>query len=191
MGYFIGTVPDANVLVQKWRSKSPKVHKFGNSKYEVTFKCHSEDMDQRKRLDPVEVAPPFTIRYLFQLQGCVDCPEYLLHFDNFVKMAGEEPYNLELVLEANFHEFFARSVRNNEYKRLLQKIGLVDDYGRGSIHNDQWDIAYLYKVFAFRKRRTEGRVYPNMPRMEILEIGNDDIIVSKPDPGLIDDLDIL
>merc|ERR1719433_2222892 len=79
-GYFIGTVPDGNVLVQKWRSKSSKVHCFGNSKYRVTFKCHSEEMEHRK------------------------------------KLAAEDPYNLEIVLEANFHEFFARNCDHNDYR---------------------------------------------------------------------------
>ena len=153
------------------------MHSFGNSKYGVTFKCHSDEMEQRKKLDPD--VPPFAIRYLFQLHDAVDCPEYLLHFDHFKAMAAEEPFNLELVLEANFHEFFARNCHHNEYRKLLQKIGITDLSGNGAVYNDQWDIAYLYKVFAFRKRRTSGRSYPKRPRRETQQVTDEDIIVCE------------
>ena len=105
-GYFIGTIPDANVLVQKWRGKPPNQHQFGNGKYKVTFKCDQENM-KKKKLDFDKL--PYAIRYMFNLNDAVDCPEYLLHFDNFVEIASKEPYNLELIYDCNFHEFFARN----------------------------------------------------------------------------------
>ena len=87
-GYFIGSIPDANVLVQKWRSKPPNNHQFGNSKYRVTFKCDEDNM-KKKKINFEK--PPYAIRYMFNLNDAVDCPEYILHFDNFVEIAAKQP----------------------------------------------------------------------------------------------------
>ena len=176
-GYFIGTIPDANVLVQKWRHKAPNVHDFGNTKYKVTFKCDTEPMKKKKLNNLNE--KPFAIRYMFNLNDAVDCPEYLLHFDNFVEMASKEPYNLELVYDCNFHEFFARNYNDHHHRKLLQKIGILDYYGKGSIYNDQWDIAYLYKVFVFKKKNLKNIKYPTRPIQAAQHIDDKDMRVCQ------------
>eukprot|EP01084_Bolivina_argentea_P088038 158947_1 len=177
-GHFIGTIPDANVLVAKWRAKSPNIHTFGNTKYRATFKCDCDEMN-KKKIGINRPNGPYAIRYMFNLNDAVDCPEYLLHFDSFVELASKEPYNLELVLDCNFHEFFARNMQQKEYRKLLSKIGLLDGYGSGRIHSDQWDIAYLYKVFVFKKKRITNRVYPVREATMATELTDDDIIVCQ------------
>ena len=168
------------MLVSKWRSKNPGIHEFGNTTYHVTFKCDSDDMANKKRLHPLdEHHNPYAIRYMFNLNDAVDCPEYLLHFDSFVALAAEEPYNLELVLDCNFHEFFARNHEVPAYKKILKNIKLVNERGFGSIYNDQWEIAYLYKVFVFKKKNVKNEKYPERARRSPSNITDKDIVVCQ------------
>eukprot|EP00484_Ammonia_sp_Unknown_P000830 CAMPEP_0197020634 /NCGR_PEP_ID=MMETSP1384-20130603/1478_1 /TAXON_ID=29189 /ORGANISM="Ammonia sp." /LENGTH=399 /DNA_ID=CAMNT_0042448297 /DNA_START=19 /DNA_END=1218 /DNA_ORIENTATION=+ len=179
-GYFIGTIPDANVLVQKWRSKPPDCHEFGNSKYKVQFKTNTSMHAQMDRKKLLNLDNPYAIRYMFNLDDAVDCPEYLLHFDNFVKIAEQAPYELELVYDCNFHEFFVRNYDDNVFRKLLQKIGILDPFtGKGEIYNNQWEIAYLYKVFVFKKKRTQNKTYPVRKTQTVKDILDGDIIVCQ------------
>lgn len=140
-GYFIGTMPDANVIVRKLRETDGL--EFGNSCYNVQF---SEYYLEKKFL-PSE---PFNIEYLFHLEDAVSCPEWLVHFPTFQALA--EEYGLELVDKKNFHDFVHEHIKNPVFAELMRILGaLGDGASRDGISADEWDAAYLYMAFVFKK----------------------------------------
>lgn len=109
-GYFIGTIPDANELVARARKSAS--NSFGNDVYQVTF-----DTDVNK-------PPLFGTKYNFHLDGVVDCPEFLVHFPTFVKLA--KKYGLKLVRKEKFHEFYERM--KVEGKTLMGNMRALETY---------------------------------------------------------------
>lgn len=148
-GFFIGTTPDANVLIRKLRAISGM--SFANAVFRVVFDDidppHNNKAFSRDR-------SPFGIRYSFSLgASVVDCPEYLVHFPSFEKVAAE--YDLELLLLQNFHDFFTEYAEpGSPYRELLMRMKVLDE--TGTMSPDEWDAAYLYTVFAFRKKGGDG-----------------------------------
>ena len=140
-GFFIGTLPDANVIVRKLRESAGL--EFGNSCYSIKF----DEYYQAKRFPTSE---PFGIQYEFHLEDAVDCPEWLVPF-HVLKALAEE-YSLELVYKKNFHEFVHEHVKNPEFAELMRKLGaLGDGFSKSSISSDEWDAAYIYMAFVFKK----------------------------------------
>ena len=93
---------------------------------------------------------PFGIQYEFHLEDAVDCPEWLVPF-HVLKALAEE-YSLELVYKKNFHEFVHEHVKNPEFAELMRKLGaLGDGFSKSSISSDEWDAAYIYMAFVFKK----------------------------------------
>ncbi|XP_057291915.1 mRNA cap guanine-N7 methyltransferase-like [Hydractinia symbiolongicarpus] len=162
-GYFIGTTPDAQKLVK--HIKTCKADSFGNSVYNI-------------KPEDKEKFPLFGAKYMFYLEGVVDCPEFLVYFPALEKMA--EKYNMKLVWKKNFHQMFKEYER--EYSSLLQKMNAMEQYPapsdkaltggsesqyksakdyidkKGSKHTvvgtlsaDEWEVAGLYLAFAFEK----------------------------------------
>lgn len=109
-GYFIGTIPDANDLVS--RARKNKSNSFGNDVYQVVFDC---DLNK---------PPLFGAKYNFYLDGVVDCPEFLVHFPTFVKLA--KKFGLKLVLKEKFYDFFNRM--RIEGAKLLTNMGSLETY---------------------------------------------------------------
>lgn len=64
-GYFIGTIPDANIIVSRKRAHNSV--SFGNSVYKIEF-------------EKDEPFPFFGAKYGFSLVDVVNCPEFLVHF---------------------------------------------------------------------------------------------------------------
>ncbi|ETO12616.1 hypothetical protein RFI_24761 [Reticulomyxa filosa] len=248
-GYFIGTIPDSNVLVRKWRNAPENKHDFGNDnrliatatittivhvitsrtadnhqfsikkiKNKICFKnkinfiveimpslityyanvyaCQYQPKSTPKTYNNSDVSNPFGIRYYFRLHEAVDCPEYLVHFPTLVRIASEEPFNLELELEMNFHEFFVRY--HDKFRDLLYRLKVVEQYEPNSgndrmpssasskdkynIDANQWEVAYLYKVFAFRKRKSspnETKIYPTRKTPLPKKLDKKDMIVTE------------
>ncbi|OSX74444.1 hypothetical protein BU14_0289s0023 [Porphyra umbilicalis] len=148
-GFFIGTTPDSSVLVRKLRA-IPGMS-FANAVFKVVF----DDTDPpHKNKAFSRDKSPYGIRYTFTLDTSVeDCPEYLVHFPSFEKLAVE--YGLELLLLQNFHHFFKEySASGSPYSDLLVRMRVLDE--TGTMSADQWDAAYLYTVFAFRKKGGDG-----------------------------------
>lgn len=111
-GYFIGTIPDANEIVSRCR-KSPN-GAFGNRIFNIKL-----------LFDPKENGYPlFGAKYDFQLEGVVDCPEFLVNFEMFQKLALE--FGLELVDKAQFADFFNANKDRN--RNLLHKIVCFESY---------------------------------------------------------------
>lgn len=144
-GVFIGTIPDANVIVKKLRTLG-RNGIFGNQYYSI--KCDTDKFPKSQG--------EFGLKYGFYLEDSVGesimrqdgveivyVPEYLVLMNRLEEIANE--FDLELVTKRNFHSFY------DEYKD--KHSWLLSKYLRGiNIDEEQWDIAYLYLVFVFRKK---------------------------------------
>ncbi|KAI8376602.1 guanine-N(7)-methyltransferase domain-containing protein [Choanephora cucurbitarum] len=144
-GYFVGTIPDANWIVKRVREEPKGSYGFGNSIYSITFEDIQDVDDERRKIG----FTPFGCKYMFHLVDAVDCPEYLVHWGTFEKLANE--YGLRLKFKENFHQFYASASREEEFSRLLQRIGVVG--GQTPEMNDEdWEAAGIYLAFAFEKQ---------------------------------------
>lgn len=173
-GFFIGTTVDANVVIRKIRAVTDL--QIANAVYQIHF-----ENDYGDKRFPVN--KPYGIRYFFTLdQSVEECPEFLVHFPTFKKLAAE--YDLSLVMLSNFHDFFTEFSDENSYAnyhRLLFSMKAVDQHG--TISPDEWDAIYLYTAFAFRKKSTsETRSSPSaqdaesIPRKQWPPIEPDEIV---------------
>ncbi|VVD02363.1 mRNA cap guanine-N7 methyltransferase [Leptidea sinapis] len=166
-GYFIGTIPNANEIVAR-AQKSPNMQ-FGNKVYNIKL-----------LFDPKDGYPLFGAKYDFQLEGVVDCPEFLVYTKVFYELARE--YDLEVVYEAGFEQFYKDHL--NDHRQLLSKISSLESYpappGKellgdeetdydhvktfledehrknqnhkvGTMAKSQWEVANIYMVFAMQK----------------------------------------
>jgi mRNA (guanine-N7-)-methyltransferase len=138
-GVFIGTIPNADLLMENLDNIPPNTEKlsFGNSVYKITF-------EDRER-------PVFGHKYWFFLQDAVEnVPEYVVRWDNFVQMASE--YGLSPIYKEEFHQVFEENQEHPEFKPLLEKMKVVDLDGASAMDEDQWEAANIYIAFAFEKR---------------------------------------
>jgi mRNA (guanine-N7-)-methyltransferase len=159
-GYFVGTVPNADRIVQRYREAGQK--EFGNSVFTIKFETG-------------EPLPLFGAKYYFQLDEVVNCPEFLVHFPCLEELAAQ--YNLKLVYKYNFDEYFYKKQKEGEF--LLNKMqalemfpapggqsfdepeefsharAFLDENRRhpvvGTISRSEWDAISLYIVFCFQK----------------------------------------
>jgi len=161
-GYFIGTTPDAQKLVK--HIKDCKADSFGNSVFNI-------------KPENKESFPLFGSKYMFYLEGVVDCPEFIVYLPLLEKMAAK--YNMKLVWKKNFHEIFKEYER--QHGSLLSRMSALEQYpaseGRqltggsesqyksakdyvdkkggdrrvGTLSADEWEVAGLYIAFAFEK----------------------------------------
>jgi len=139
-GVFIGTIPNAEQLLEHVRELPPEAEDltFGNAVYKVRFESR-------------EHHSPFGHKYWFFLRDAVeDVPEFLVHWENFVSMAAE--YNLHPVYKEEFHDVFSEHQDHSEFGPLLVRMRVVDANGESSMDEDQWEAANIYIAFAFEKR---------------------------------------
>jgi len=139
-GVFIGTIPNAEQLIEHLDSLPPNTEdlSFGNSVYQVRF----EERTQK---------PVFGHKYWFSLQDAVDnVPEYVVRWDNFVQMAAE--YDLFPVYKEEFHHVFEEHREHPEFGPLMLRMKVVDVNGESAMDEDQWEAANMYIAFAFEKR---------------------------------------
>lgn len=92
-GYFIGTIPDANEIMKRQRQADST--SFGNDIYKITFLCD------------VEEPPLFGAKYNFELDGVVNCPEFLVYFPLLIKLARK--FGLQLVMKERFADYFEKN----------------------------------------------------------------------------------
>ncbi|KAK6154376.1 hypothetical protein DH2020_008624 [Rehmannia glutinosa] len=125
-GIFIGTMPDANVIVKKLREAEGL--QFGNSVYWIRF---DEEFDNK---------------------DAVDCPEWIVPFHVFKTLA--EEYGLELVFVKNSHVFVDEYMKKPEFVELMRRLGALGDgkEDQSTLSPDEWEVAYLYLAFVLRKR---------------------------------------
>jgi mRNA (guanine-N7-)-methyltransferase len=156
-GYFVATIPDANVLVRNCRESNVPDGSFGNSKFRVRFTGEHWDAQNHKLILPKE--KPFGIKYYFTLNNAVeDCPEFLVHFPTLEKLA--EEYGLRLVYKANFHqiyfEYSGLENRDRESNPRHLLMNMVYRQNGSFIPPDEWRVAYMYLGFAFQKVFKDG-----------------------------------
>lgn len=144
-GHFIGTMPDANWIVKRLRQEPPNSFTIGNSIYSISFENIKDVDDDRRKIG----FTPYGCKYMFHLVDAVDCPEYLVHWNTFKKLA--EEYGLKLLLKENFHDFYLSASREEEYARLLNKIGVIDR-NSPEMTPEEWEAAGIYLAFAFEKQ---------------------------------------
>ncbi|KAH6764229.1 mRNA capping enzyme family protein [Perilla frutescens var. hirtella] len=142
-GIFIGTMPDANVIVKKLREAEGL--QFGNSVYWIRF---DEEFDKKK----FKSSSPFGIKYKFHLEDAVDCPEWIVPFHIFKALA--EEYGLELVFVKNSHVFVDEYLKKPDFVELMRRLGALGDGKEdlSTLSPDEWEVAYLYLSFVLRKR---------------------------------------
>ncbi|XP_076474210.1 RNA guanine-7 methyltransferase [Bombus vancouverensis nearcticus] len=167
-GYFIGTIPNAYDLVSRWQKCDGD--SFGNDIYSVEFFC-----DKTK-------PPLFGAKYHFQLEGVVNCPEFLVYLPVFRKLASK--FDLNLVLFERFDNFYERMKDGDKGRMLLSKIQSLETYPPrrevrltgnpdkdyqhakeycsqktstrceiGTLSQTEWEVTSLYAVFSFEKMK--------------------------------------
>ncbi|KAF7338460.1 mRNA cap guanine-N7 methyltransferase [Mycena venus] len=139
-GTFIGTIPNADQLLQNLEGVPPDAPDltFGNEVYKIRF-------EDRKH------TPLFGHKYWFYLQDAVEnVPEYIVKWDNFVQMAAES--GLHPIYKEEFHDVFSEHREHPEFGPLMVKMKVVDANGESSMDEDQWEAANIYIAFAFEKR---------------------------------------
>ncbi|KAF8201516.1 mRNA capping enzyme [Pholiota molesta] len=138
-GVFIGTIPNADLLLEHLDSIPPNAEElsFGNSVYKITF-------ENRER-------PLFGQKYWFFLQDAVEnVPEYVVQWENFEQMASE--YGLDLLYKKEFHQVFEEHQDHPEFKPLLVRMKVVDEDGASAMDEDQWEAASQCLLSSFLSR---------------------------------------
>jgi mRNA (guanine-N7-)-methyltransferase len=123
-GYFIGTTTDAVEILRRVtltdpstsQSESSSVNggRFGNDVFSLFFD------------DGAQQFPQFGCKYHFQLDGVVDCPEFLCHIKVLERLAAKHGFRMTETM--SFKEAFERNKKNPQYKRLLSVIRALEPY---------------------------------------------------------------
>ena len=165
-GYFIGTTTDSYEIVKRLSECGGNT--FGNEVYRIKY-LNEENFENQP--------PLFGAKIDFQLDGVVDCPEYLIHFPTLVKIA--ERYKLKLVFKKRFSDFYNEFSKNQEYFNLLSRMKAMEPYDEKNISNlksknlsdydhvrlhesdkneklgtlskSEWEAVTLYVCYAFQK----------------------------------------
>ena len=162
-GLFIGTIPNANVLMKRLREAEGM--SYGNAVYRVEF-------DLEDKMD----IPLFGAKYHFFLEDVVNCPEFLVYIPLLKKLAEQE--DMELIHYFTFKEFHDMSIETQEGQNLLKKMmslkryppqtgglsGKPEDYQYArsflekkqgpqvaTLSKPEWEATNLYLVFMFQK----------------------------------------
>jgi len=142
-GFFIGTTPDAETILKRLNHSVKSgvcgdAAKFGNAVYSVHFEEGSTVADKLKEKRGSEAAggspttiqlqdlPPFGNQYNFHLEGVVDCPEFLVDFNQLQKIA--EKYGLILVGKQLFESHFKEKKKSRDGWQLLERIKALEIY---------------------------------------------------------------
>jgi mRNA (guanine-N7-)-methyltransferase len=159
-GLFFATFPDSKVIAKKFQEQGKEtpegLHYIGNKNYSIVTNIK----------DFGRLSVPFGNKYGFYLaDGLIGSrkendnnitrkhiPEYLIISDYFIEIAKE--YNLEVVLDQNFHTFYAENI--SKYFNLFQKIGFNTKERSSLMDEDLWDCSYLYKVLMLKKTKGES-----------------------------------
>ncbi|KAG9010496.1 mRNA cap guanine-N7 methyltransferase [Tulasnella sp. JGI-2019a] len=137
-GVFIGTVPNSHFLMEHLNRIPADATdlSWGNTVYTVRF-------DDRIR-------KTYGQRYSFFLKDAVDdVPEYVVHWEEFEKLAST--YGLTLKYKQEFHQVFEDNQEHRDFGPLLQKMNVVDSNGESHMDEDQWEAANVYLAFTFEK----------------------------------------
>lgn len=158
-GIFLCTIPDANVIVKRFREKGRWNKNLKN--FVVDNKYYSMTIDELS----FEKNRLFGLKYGFYLEEAVGSkknisdnepeityvPEYLIEFQNLINLAGKFDLKLMKKESINFVDYFEQN--KITYKFLFEKLGLKYNETNYSMEQDFWDIVHLYKIAVFKKER--------------------------------------
>lgn len=159
-GTFIGTMPNDKVITK--RLAQAGALEFGNNVYWIRFR------------DEHAKSSPFGIEYEFHLEDAVDCPEWLVPFADFKSLA--EEYGLELVFVKNAAEFVQEYSRIPQFSQLMKRLGVLG--GKGSMSDDEWEVACLYSAFVLKKKGgpAPNRHINNIRKKGEMQLSKEDIL---------------
>ena len=95
-------MPNANEIMKRLKL-SDSGNEFGNEVFRVKMTTPINWPKARAEVPPEGVVPIFGAEYNFSLESVVDCPEYLVHFGTFKKMA--EKQGMKLVYAKRFPDY--------------------------------------------------------------------------------------
>lgn len=133
-GDFVSLSVDLHCRRRIKKIENGKPLSYGNKVYNISFKSR-DWIDKEKSPD----FSPFGVEYLFYLQDAVDVPEYVVFWDEFVKLA--ESYGLKLEYREEFHKIFELEREHKEYEKLLKTMRVVDQDGGSALDEAQWEAA--------------------------------------------------
>ena len=162
-GYFIGTTLNSREILRRLRRNQKKdcsTKSFGNQYYGITFEDVPGDFH----------FPTFGAKYNFQLDGVVDCPEFLCDLDVLTSLVAK--YGFELKDSFDFKEAFERY--NKKFRSLLEIINALEPYipdemkkatgdykhaetffhGKynvGTLSQSEWEAISIYHCFVFKR----------------------------------------
>jgi len=175
-GYFIGTIPNAEMIVKLLRQGED-----GTFRNEVcTIEYADKTVDIRCHQPPL-----FGAQLNFHLGEVVDCPEYFAYFPLIIKML--EELDMELVYQYPFPEALRYYLGTNgdDAKDLMTRMDALEtvdrkdsadkdskEYGHVSrmfdedadtkrlatMSKSEWEVVSMYLVFGFRKKQKEAIV---------------------------------
>lgn len=140
-GKFLGTIPNADFLMEHVWSTDEGVKSWGNSLYRIQF----------EELPPKSLDPPFGHQYSFFLEDAVEnVPEYVVPFNSLQQLCSE--YGLELTYKKPFLEMFDEETRNDtRLFKLCDRMKVFKEDGSYGIDGDEREAAGVYLAFCFSK----------------------------------------
>lgn len=142
--YFIGTIPNSEVIIKHIRRLEPNTKKWGNSIYSVEF----EENPPRDG----NFNPPYGHKYTFFLEDAVgNVPEYVVPFEPFRALC--EEYDLVLEYKKPFLKFFEEQRHDRFAMDQARRMKVLRDDGTPGIEGDEREACGFYTAFAFKKVR--------------------------------------
>lgn len=192
-GLFFGTTTDCFEIMRRW-DEAARCGDGGGLPHHSSFNSHTEDKDQLPSIEhrpniigndiysidfsKVTTRPPplFGAEITFKLDELINCPEYLVYFPAFTRMA--QDFQLDLIYCRNFMDFYSEYCQK-ERKLLINMDALkrfpfedpeendspsyaharlaYNQLNRpnsyiGTLSKEEWQAATIYLCFIFRKR---------------------------------------
>lgn len=142
--YFIGTIPNSEVIIKHIRKLGPNERKWGNTIYSVEFE---KDPPRNGHF-----TPPFGHKYTFFLEDAVgNVPEYVVPFESFRALC--EEYNLTLEYRKPFLKLFEEHSKDNYSMELAKRMKVIKEDGTPGIEGDEREACGFYLAFAFKRVR--------------------------------------
>uniref|UniRef100_A0A0N4ZF10 mRNA cap guanine-N(7) methyltransferase n=1 Tax=Parastrongyloides trichosuri TaxID=131310 RepID=A0A0N4ZF10_PARTI len=181
-GYFIGTIPNSNLLLSLFRNNNSI--NFKNKICSITYLGEEgKEQTEEERLNNImeNNIPLFGAKIDWQLDNLVNCPEYLIHVPLLKKML--EEFDMEFIYCQRFDDVIQHFIEKSpETEKILNVIKGLEKYPCrhfetqlheeceyeaarkymeskrnknffGTMSKCEWEVTSLYMAFAFRKKK--------------------------------------